>query len=187
MFAPVRYVGPMHSFKMILGGALVAGSLTGCVINTGGTDTLTSFTSDSNTDNNTETDATAGTESTDGTSTATGTETEGTASATEGTSTTEQAPTTGEPTTSTTEGTTAGTTGGGLCGWSVEDNYYTCNFEGEDPGGTNPIACPENLVEGAPCSDSGLTGQGCCDANGDNWYCGEDEMMMQIVVLNECS
>jgi len=190
MFAPVRYVGPMHSFKMILGGALVAGSLTGCVINTGGTDTnLTSFTTDSNTNSNTDTDATAGTDTTEGTSTATGTETEGTGTATEGTEgttaapTTTTAPTTGEPTSTTT---TEGTTGGGLCGWSADDGYYTCNFEGEDPGGTNPIECPENLVAGDPCSDSGLTGQGCCDASGNNWYCGED-MGMQIVVLNECS
>ncbi|MCY1054540.1 hypothetical protein [Nannocystis sp. SCPEA4] len=181
----------MQTFKMILGGALVAGSLTGCVISTGGTDTNLTLTSDTNA--NTETDATAGTESTDGTATD-ASATEGTASATEGTAGTDTtAPTTTAPATTeeppTSTSTTSTTTGGaGVCGWSPDDSYYTCNFEGEDPDGMYPIACPANLVEGEPCTNTGLTGEGCCDANGDNWYCGTDEeTMMQIVVLNPCT
>ncbi|MBZ5715044.1 hypothetical protein [Nannocystis pusilla] len=179
----------MQTFKMILGGAVVAGSLTGCVINTGGTDTnVTSLSTDTNA--STETDATAGTDSTDGTATD-ATATEGTASATEGTdteapTTTEAAPTTTEeaPTSTSTTGTT---TGGAMCGWSADDVYYSCGFEGEDPDGTYPITCPDGLAEGEPCSNTGLTGEGCCDANGDNWYCGVDEeTMTQVVVLITC-
>ncbi|WP_143140839.1 hypothetical protein [Nannocystis exedens] len=181
----------MHLFKMTLGAALVAGSLSGCVINTGGTDTnITSLGSETNLTTETAgttdtTDGTAGTETTDGTAT----ETAGTTDTTDGTATTTPtttAPTTTDATTTTTAGTTDTTTGGGLCGWSASDNYYSCGFEGEDPAGVHPIACPANLVEGDPCADSGLTGEGCCDADGNNWYCGE-EMGMQIVVLSPCT
>jgi len=34
-----------------------------------------------------------------------------------------------------------------------------------------PIDCPEGLVEGGACTDTGLDLIGCCDPNGDNWYC----------------
>jgi len=50
-------------------------------------------------------------------------------------------------------------------------SYYDCGFAGEDPGGTHPITCPDGLVEGDLCASTGLTGEGCCDANNDNWYC----------------
>ncbi|MFZ6182910.1 hypothetical protein [Nannocystis pusilla] len=183
----------MHLFKMTLGAALVAGSLSGCVISTGGTDTnITSLGSDSNATTETAgttdtTDGTAGTETTDGTATGT----EGTTDTTDGTATT--APTTTAPTsttspTSTTEtaGTTDTTTGGAMCGWSVDDAYYSCGFEGEDPEGMHAIACPAGLVEGDPCATSGLTGEGCCDENGDNWYCGND-MGMELVVKSPCA
>ncbi|MCY0987836.1 hypothetical protein OV203_11925 [Nannocystis sp. ILAH1] len=181
----------MHLFKMTLGAALVAGSLSGCVIGTGGTDTnITSLGSDSTVTAATDstagtetTDTTAGTDSTDGTATDSD-GTDGTAT----TPTTTTAPTTTDATTTTTTTTTSTTTdtGGALCGWSPRDNYYSCNFEGEDPEGTHPIACPTGLVEGDPCATTGLTGEGCCDENGDNWYCGE-ENEMQIVVLASCS
>ncbi len=57
------------------------------------------------------------------------------------------------------------------CGWDPMASYYDCGFAGEDPGGTHPITCPDGLVEGDLCASTGLTGEGCCDANNDNWYC----------------
>lgn len=70
------------------------------------------------------------------------------------------------------------------CGWFEGGPYYECGYEGADPGGT-PFACPPGLVDGDPCTDTGITGQGCCDANGDNWYCGEDGSRT-FVVFNPC-
>lgn len=59
------------------------------------------------------------------------------------------------------------------CGWIQEADPpgYYCDGEGEDPTGTVPIGCPDGLVEDDPCGT--VTGAGCCDANGDNWYCAE--------------
>ena len=59
-----------------------------------------------------------------------------------------------------------------MCGWDEAEAFYACGLEGEDPSGTFPIGCPDGLAEGVPCADIGLSGEGCCDANGDNWYCG---------------
>lgn len=64
---------------------------------------------------------------------------------------------------------------GGVC--------YDCGFEGVDPGGTFPIECPADLVEGAACDQ--VPGEGCCDGSGDNWYCG-DNGGMQILVKVPC-
>ena len=55
------------------------------------------------------------------------------------------------------------------CGWAPEGEGYYCEGEGEDPSGMFPFACPEGIAEGDPCGD--ITGAGCCDANGDNWFC----------------
>ena len=71
------------------------------------------------------------------------------------------------------------------CGWDPDNGYYECGFEGEDPGGENPIGCPEGLVDGDLCEVTGLTGQGCCDAEGNNWYCGDVDGQ-QLVVFNGC-
>jgi hypothetical protein len=75
---------------------------------------------------------------------------------------------------------------GGGCGWVQEADPagYYCEGEGEDPTGTNPIACPDGLVENDPCGT--VTGAGCCDADGNNWYCGDDGMGNQFLVLELC-
>jgi hypothetical protein len=86
------------------------------------------------------------------------------------------------------DGDTAGDGDGdpvGSCGWddTQEQPGYYCGGMGEDPGGT-PSMCPDGLVEGEPCGE--LTGAGCCDANGDNWYCADDGMG-QYLFLDVCS
>jgi hypothetical protein len=65
------------------------------------------------------------------------------------------------------------------CGWGQTGDPnlpegYVCGAMGADPSGTSPIACPSaGLVDGGDCT--GVTdGIGCCDANGDLWYCGTD-------------
>jgi len=63
---------------------------------------------------------------------------------------------------------------GGMCGWDEANMYYDCGFEGSAPDNTPPIECPDGLVEGDPCDVTGLTGAGCCDAEGNIWYCTED-------------
>jgi hypothetical protein len=75
--------------------------------------------------------------------------------------------------------------GDALCGWNpdgVPPGYY-CGFMGEDPGGT-PIGCPDGLVDGAECGE--VTGSGCCDADGNNWYCGEENGAM-FLVFESCA
>lgn len=67
----------------------------------------------------------------------------------------------------------------GSCGWGdtgqkkVSDGYI-CDGDGEDPAAVYPIDCPAGteLVEGGACG--GILGAGCCDANGDVWFCAED-------------
>jgi hypothetical protein len=60
-----------------------------------------------------------------------------------------------------------------MCGWNLELGYYECGHSGVDEQG-EPIDCPEGMVEGDPCGNSGLSGFGCCDANNDSWYCDMD-------------
>ncbi|MDC0670577.1 hypothetical protein [Nannocystis radixulma] len=60
----------------------------------------------------------------------------------------------------------------GNCGWDGANAFYACGFMGEDPGGTNPIDCPPDVMEGAPCDETtAVNGIGCCTLNGDNYYC----------------
>jgi hypothetical protein len=72
---------------------------------------------------------------------------------------------------------------GGNCGWNPGSEWYECGGQGSDPSGTNPYACPPGLIEGAACGAVGY--EGCCDANGDNWYCGEDDTST-FLVLDLC-
>ncbi len=69
---------------------------------------------------------------------------------------------------------TAGTGGGAACGWGPTGaadppEGYVCGGQGEDPSGTYPYACPDGLMAGGPCGN--VTGVGCCDADGNLWYC----------------
>ena len=72
---------------------------------------------------------------------------------------------------------TAGPTG--ACGWGKTGQKevamgYICGGEGEDPEGMYMIDCPAKteLVEGGMCGM--IRGQGCCDENGDVWFCAQD-------------
>jgi hypothetical protein len=74
------------------------------------------------------------------------------------------------------------------CGWGLIDDPmvdegYLCGGEGEDPSDRYPIECPEGLEEGAECGE--LTGVGCCDAEGNVWFCW-DEAGTQTLVKEEC-
>jgi hypothetical protein len=71
------------------------------------------------------------------------------------------------------------------CGWNAggDPAGYYCGFMGTDPGGT-AIECPPGLVDGDECGE--ITGAGCCDENGDNWYCADDGMGGQLLVLEAC-
>ncbi|KIG14158.1 hypothetical protein DB30_07084 [Enhygromyxa salina] len=68
------------------------------------------------------------------------------------------------------------------CGWLEAEMYYGCGGVGEDPGGA-PMGCPDGLVAGEDCEsvEPALDDLGCCDANGNNWYCGDDGMTVAIV------
>ncbi len=71
-------------------------------------------------------------------------------------------------------------TGGPVgCGWgqtgapSVPEGYV-CGGDGADPNGTFPMDCPEDveLTEGAECGS--IEGPGCCDSEGNVWFCADD-------------
>lgn len=64
------------------------------------------------------------------------------------------------------------------CGFDTEYGYYLCGIQGADPSGTYSTACPANLEQGAPCED--VTYVGCCDANGDNWYCLDNALVKEF-------
>ena len=81
-------------------------------------------------------------------------------------------------------GTGTGTTGGALCGWDARTMAYACGFSGEAPSGNVPINCPEGgLFEGNLGCDLILPDAyaGCCDANGDLWWCDEDNRFVREV------
>lgn len=70
------------------------------------------------------------------------------------------------------------TAGTGTCGWGPTGDPavpegYVCGGEGEDPSGMLPLACPDavDLQTGGACN--GIEGQGCCDAQGNAWFCGD--------------
>lgn len=162
----------MKNLSLLSLATLLSLGLSGCVLSI--TDDVADDEASATDDNGTGTEN--GTESASETGDGDG-DTETTADTTAETT----ADTTTETTADTTTDTTETTGGPNMCGWFADGGYYECGFEGEDPGGT-PIACPEGMVEGDPCETSGLTGAGCCDANGDNWYCTQEG----TVFFNSC-
>lgn len=68
--------------------------------------------------------------------------------------------------------------GGGVCGWGPTGDEavpegYVCGGDGEDPSGTFAMPCPEgvDLQVGGVCG--GIKGEGCCDTQGNAWFCGD--------------
>jgi len=78
----------------------------------------------------------------------------------------------------------------GQCGWSDQNSYYDCAYNGAtpdavDPSNTYPIDCPDGLMENGPCDEmNGPVGNvGCCDPGGTLYYCtGEGN----VIVKEEC-
>ena len=74
------------------------------------------------------------------------------------------------------------------CGWGptgmneVPNGYVCEGVQASDPDEIYPRECPPDLVSGASCGN--VTGIGCCDANGDVWFCGGDDPGM--LVMLEC-
>ena len=174
----------MNSYKMI-SAALLAGLMTACVVTDGSTDSITGISATDSTAGSTGGTGSSGDASTGGSTGGTGTGE--TATGSSGDVPTTDAPTssssgTGSTSSASTSTSTSSTTGGGaMCGWDPGNMYYDCGFEGEDPSATFPIACPDGLVEGDPCG--AVKGEGCCDASGNNWYCGDNMGMQELVTV----
>jgi hypothetical protein len=107
----------------------------------------------------------------------TGTSTAGTSTAGSDAGCTDASGTAAETAASTAADDTAGVTG--VCGWGPTGDPavpegYVCGGDGEDPSGMLPLLCPEavDLQVGAGCG--GIEGTGCCDAQGNAWFCGND-------------
>jgi hypothetical protein len=67
------------------------------------------------------------------------------------------------------------------CGWNPAESWYDCGFQGEDPTREFPRACPTDAEPHAPCP-AALSFEGCCDPQGDVWYCDEEGR----VVMTHC-
>jgi hypothetical protein len=89
---------------------------------------------------------------------------------------------------------TAGETGAaGSCGWGATGQVkitdgYICGGDGESPTPEMfPIDCPAEveLVAGGVCGT--IRGQGCCDANGDVWFCASDNGAEPVLFTDDCS
>lgn len=66
------------------------------------------------------------------------------------------------------------------CGWNPVTSWYDCGFQGEEPSGEFPRACPAGLTADVACPAS-LPFEGCCDGEGNVWYCDEG-----VVVTTSC-
>jgi hypothetical protein len=56
------------------------------------------------------------------------------------------------------------------CGWDADNGWNACGFSVENP--QFPVECADEsvLITGEVCP-RGVTIAGCCDTNGDNWWC----------------
>ncbi len=75
----------------------------------------------------------------------------------------------------------------GMCGWSLDNGFYGCaDTDGAEPGasdpdGVFPIDCAGGVAEGEPCDENGpVGGEGCCDLNGNNFYCGNGGTIAKV-------
>jgi hypothetical protein len=87
----------------------------------------------------------------------------------------------------------SGTTGSQVCGWGMTGEQttpmgYVCGGNGADPDMMIDMDCASygiELMEGGDCGGNmGITGAGCCDANGDVWYCADDPGMPRLFTEN---
>lgn len=62
------------------------------------------------------------------------------------------------------------------CGWNRGAQWYDCGFVGSDPSGEFPRLCPAGLAAGTPCPPA-LPFEGCCDGDGNVWYCDEGRVI----------
>jgi hypothetical protein len=85
------------------------------------------------------------------------------------------------------------TTGAGMhgqCGWDGLAGRYGCSPDAtpdaQDPSGTHLIDCPRSIAVGMPCDDidGPITSVGCCQADGDLYYCDVDDEV--VVVAMSC-
>ena len=82
--------------------------------------------------------------------------------------------------------------GGGTCGWGdtgqkMISEGYVCGGDGESPMPEMfPIDCPAevDLMAGAECGT--IRGQGCCDTNGDVWFCASDNGADPVLFTTDC-
>lgn len=68
------------------------------------------------------------------------------------------------------------------CGWDPQDEWYACDNHGLSPVPVNAdINCPAGLAEGDPCPHGAPSFRrfGCCDAQGDTWYCSGSNVVVQ--------
>ncbi|HWB78363.1 MAG TPA: hypothetical protein VG755_25530 [Nannocystaceae bacterium] len=143
-----------------------------CIINT-----------DDDGNNETSGNTTANTQTTTATTAGTGDSTDATnASTTVGTSESTAAD-------SSTAAAESSTGAAGACGWGATGEKttpmgYICGGDGADPDAMIDQDCASygvDLVEGGECGGNmGITGAGCCDENGDVWYCADDGGMPRL-------
>lgn len=70
----------------------------------------------------------------------------------------------------------------GPCGWGKFGGYQ-CGGQGADPDGKHPMACPADIQQEQACI---LTAAGCCDADGNAWYCRDDGKGSYVNRKNTC-
>jgi hypothetical protein len=145
--------------------------LAACIINT-----------DDDGNNDTSGNTTANTQTTTVT-------TAGTDDSSGGTTVTTTTTTSAESTSESTASADSSTGAAGACGWGATGEKttpmgYICGGDGADPDAMIDQDCASygvELTEGGDCGGNmGITGAGCCDENGDVWYCADDGGMPRL-------